>query len=75
METVHFIGFIPTLAGFLFLAVVLDAWSRRIVAWSFSADLTTRMVLDALEIALAQRKPEDVIHHRDRSTMNENTNS
>jgi transposase InsO family protein len=36
------ITFVPTLAGFLFLAVVMDAWSRRIVGWAFSADLKTR---------------------------------
>ena len=63
------ITFIPTLAGFLFLAVVLDAWSRRIVGWSFAPDLKTRLVLDALEMALAQRKPEDVIHHSDRGAQ------
>jgi putative transposase len=39
------ITFLPTLAGFLYLAVVLDAWSRRIVGWAFSADLKTRVVL------------------------------
>ncbi|MFM8750597.1 IS3 family transposase [Rhabdaerophilum sp.] len=49
------ITFVPTLAGFLFLAVVLDAWSRRIVGWAFSADLKTRVVLDALDMALAAR--------------------
>ena len=59
------ITFVPTLAGFLFLAVVLDAWSRRIVGWAFSADLKTRVVLDALDMALAARKPENVIHHSD----------
>ena len=37
------ITFLPTLAGFLYLAVVLDAWSRRIVGWAFSADLKTRV--------------------------------
>jgi putative transposase len=57
------ITFVPTMAGFLYLAVVLDAWSRRIVGWSFSVDLKTRVVLDALDMALAARKPEDVIHH------------
>ncbi len=51
------ITFLPTIAGFLFLAVVMDAWSRRIVGWAFSADLKTRVVLDALDMALATRKP------------------
>ena len=43
------ITFLPTLAGFLYLAVVLDAWSRRIVGWAFSSDLKTRVVIDAFE--------------------------
>ena len=60
------ITFIPTAAGFLFLAVVLDAWSRRIVGWAFSHDLRTRVVLDALDMALVARKPRDVIHHSDK---------
>ena len=59
------ITFLPTLAGFLYLAVVLDAWSRRIVGWAFSADLKTRVVLDALDMALAARKPDNVVHHSD----------
>ena len=59
------ITFLPTLAGFLYLAVVLDAWSRRIVGWAFSSDLKTRVVLDALDMALAGRKPDNVVHHSD----------
>jgi hypothetical protein len=57
------ITFLPTLAGFLYLAVVLDAWSRRIVGWAFSSDLKTRVVLDALDMAPAARKPDNVVHH------------
>lgn len=63
------ITFVPTAAGFLFLAVVLDAWSRRIVGWAFSGDLKTRLVLDALDMALEIRKPTDVIHHSDRGSQ------
>ncbi len=63
------ITFLPTMAGFLYLAVVLDAWSRRIVGWAFSADLKTRVVLDALDMALAARKPDSVIHHSDRGSQ------
>jgi putative transposase len=54
------IPFLPTLAGFLSLAVVLDAWSRRIIGWAFSVDLKTRVVLDALDRALAGRKPPNL---------------
>ena len=59
----------PTLAGFLLLAVVLDTRSRWIVGWAFSADLKTRVVLDSLDMALAARKPEDVIHHSDQGSQ------
>jgi putative transposase len=55
--------FLPTLAGFLYLAMILDAWSHRVVGWAFSADLKTRIVLDALDIALVARKPDNVVHH------------
>jgi putative transposase len=57
------------MSGFLYLAVVLDAWSRRIVGWAFSADLRTQVVLDALDMALAARKPDSVIHHSDRGSQ------
>ena len=43
------ITYVPTAAGLLFLAVVLDAWSRRIVGWAMAAALRTRLVLDALD--------------------------
>ena len=56
---------IPTWAGFLYLAVVLDAYSRRIVGWSMATTLATRLVLDALNMALLTRRPNGVIHHSD----------
>jgi len=59
------ITYIPTWAGFLYLAVVLDAWSRKIVGWAMAVDLRTELVLDALDMAIAQRRPKDVIHHSD----------
>ena len=61
------ITYIPTWAGFLYLAVVIDAWSRRVVGWAMASHLRTELVLDALNMALAQRHPEDVIHHSDQS--------
>ena len=57
------ITYVPTAAGFLFLAVVLDVWSRRIVGWAMATDLRTRLVLDALDMAVTTRKPADVVHH------------
>ena len=40
------ITYVPTWAGFLYLAVVLDAWSRRVVGWSMAGHLRTELVLD-----------------------------
>ena len=57
---------VPTGAGFLYLAMVLDVWSRRIVGWAMEPHLKTALVLSALNMALAQRRPEAVIHHSDR---------
>jgi putative transposase len=59
------ITYIPTWAGFLYLAVVLDAWSRKIVGWAMATHLRTELVLDALNMALGQRRANDVIHHSD----------
>ena len=63
------ITYIPTWAGFLYLAVVLDAWSRRIVGWKMANHLRSELVLDALEMAVRQRQPVGVIHHSDRGTQ------
>jgi putative transposase len=59
------ITYIPTAAGFLFLAVVLDVWSRRVVGWAMAGHLRTELVLDALDMALRGRRPDQVIHHSD----------
>lgn len=61
------ITYIPiTAGGFLYLAVVLDVWSRRIVGWSMQNHLRTDLVTAALEMAIQQRKPaQGVIHHSD----------
>jgi len=63
------ITYIPTWAGFLYLAVVVDAWSRRVVGWSMATHLRTELVLDALNMATWQRRPERVIHHSDQGTQ------
>jgi putative transposase len=60
------ITYIPTQAGFLYLAVVLDVWSRKIVGWSMSTRLATKIVLDALTMAVDRRGPESgLVHHSD----------
>jgi len=63
------ITYIPTWAGFLYLAVVMDVWSRKIVGWAMTTHLRTDLVLAALEMAIRQRRPTDVIHHSDRGTQ------
>ena len=63
------ITYVPTMAGFLYLAVVLDAWSRKIVGWAMANHLRAELVLDAMEMAVAQRRPKDVIHHSDQGSQ------
>jgi putative transposase len=63
------ITYVPTAAGFLYLAVVLDAWSRKIVGWSMANHLRTELVLDAMAMAVGQRRPKDVIHHSDQGSQ------
>ena len=61
------ITYIATRQGWLYLAVVMDLFSRRIVGWSMSSSLNTKLVLDALRMALVHRKPgRDLLHHSDR---------
>jgi putative transposase len=59
------ITYIPTWSGTLYLAVVLDVWSRRIVGWAMETHLRTSLVVAALDMAIAQRRPQAVIHHSD----------
>lgn len=63
------ITFIPSAAGFLYLAVVLDAWSRKVVGWAMANHLRAEPVLAALEMAVGQRRPRDVIHHSDQGSQ------
>lgn len=63
------ITYIPTRAGFLYLAVVLDVWSRRVVGWSMARHLRTDLVIAALDMAVAHRKPRGVIHHSDQGSQ------
>jgi putative transposase len=63
------ITYIPTWAGFLYLAVVLDAFSRRIVGWAMATHLRTELVLEALNMAVGQRRPAAVIHHSDHGSQ------
>ena len=57
-------------AGWLYLAVVLDAWSRRIVGWAMASRIPAELVGDALRMAISTRQPKGpVIHHSDRGSQ------
>ena len=61
------ITYISTKQGWLYLAVVIDLYSRKVVGWSMSQYMTRRMVVDALRMAIDARNPgSDLIHHSDR---------
>ena len=57
-------------AGWLYVAVVLDAWSRRIVGWAMASRMPAELVGDALKMAISTRQPKGpVIHHSDRGSQ------
>jgi putative transposase len=61
--------YVPTWAGFIFLAIVLDVWSRRVVGWAIGEEMTAELVLSALNMALQQRHARGVIHHSDQGSQ------
>ena len=61
--------YIPTWAGFLYLSVVIDVYSRKVVGWAFGERMTSDLVIQALNMALMTRKPESVIHHSDQGSQ------
>jgi putative transposase len=64
------ITYIPTWEGWLFLSVVMDVCTRRIVGWSMRDDLHADLVVDALGMAVTRRQPANgVIHHSDRGSQ------
>ena len=63
------ITYIPTWAGFVYLAVVLEVYSRRVVGWALREDMKTELVIEALNQAVGQRKPHRVIHHSDQGAQ------
>lgn len=61
---------VPTQEGWLYLGVVLDVWSRRVVGWAMGPSARAELVIDALEMALWRRKPAPgLIHHSDRGAQ------
>lgn len=66
------ITYIWTREGWLYLACVLDAYSRKIVGWSMQERMTKELVLDALRMALGRRRPDsaaELLHHSDRGSQ------
>ena len=63
------IPYVPTWAGFVFLAVVRDGFSRRGVGWAMAPHLRTERGLAALNMAIGQRRPDGVVHHSDQGTQ------
>ena len=63
------ITYVPTWTGFVFLAIVLDVFSRKVVGWAMANHLRTELVLAALNMAIAQRRPQGVIHHSDKGAQ------
>ena len=57
--------YIPTWSGFLYLAMVLDVYSRKVVGWAMEAHLRTELMLAAIDMAITMRRPRAVIHHSD----------
>jgi len=57
--------YIPTWSGFLYLAIVLDVFSRKVVGWAMENHLRTELMLAAIDMAITMRRPAQVIHHSD----------
>jgi putative transposase len=57
--------YIPTWSGFLYLAIVLDVFSRKVVGWAMQTTLHTELMLAAIDMAITIRRPQRVIHHSD----------
>jgi len=64
------ISYIRTWEGWLYLAVVVDCYSRRVVGWSIADHLRSELVVDALEMAVSRRRPEPgLVHHSDQGSQ------
>ena len=61
--------YVPTWVGFLYLAVVVDVNSRKVVGWAFGERMTSALIVAALNMALHTRRPESVIHHSDQGSQ------
>jgi putative transposase len=62
------VTYVPTWSGFLYLAIVLDVFSRRVVGWAMADHMRKELVIDALDMAIFRRKPLAVVHHSDQGS-------
>ena len=64
------VTFIPTRNGWLYLAIILDLYSRKVIGWAMSERNNKQLVISALDMALRMRKPQtEVLHHTDRGSI------
>ena len=63
------VTYVPTWTGFVYLAIVLDVFSRKVAGWAMANHLRTELVLEALNMAIAQRRRQDVIYHCDKGAQ------
>ncbi len=62
--------YLPTGEGWLYLAAILDLFSRRVVGWAMSDQMTRQLAIDALTMGLSQRQPHrELLHHSDRGSQ------
>jgi putative transposase len=62
--------YVPTTEGWLYVAVVLDLYSRRVVGWSMSSTMDAQLVIDALLMAIWRRgAPHELLHHSDQGSQ------
>jgi len=63
------ITYVLTNAGFLYLSVVLDAFSQLVVGWAMASQMRTELVVSALEMATKRRSPDGTVHHSDQDSQ------
>jgi len=64
------ITYVPTEEGWLYFAAVMDLFSRKAVGWSLSENIDSKLVIDALQMAITQRRPQaGLLHHSDRGVQ------
>jgi putative transposase len=63
------ITYVPTQEEYLYLAVVIEVCSRKVVGWEMAGHLRSQLVLEALDMATGQREPEETVHHSDQGSQ------